>query len=66
MVNNIYINEHSSIKIIDKKVIYFDPLIIKESKHDADLIFITHSHFDHFSKEDIEKIYAQICVSEVM
>ena len=56
MVNNIYINEHSSIKIIDKKVIYFDPFRIKENKHDADLIFITHSHFDHYSKEDIEKI----------
>ena len=54
--NNIYINEHSSIKIIDKKVIYFDPFRIKESKHDADLIFITHSHFDHYSKEDIGKI----------
>ena len=27
---------------------YFDPLEV-ESRHDADYIFITHPHFDHFS-----------------
>lgn len=51
----INVNYHSSIKIIDDKVLYFDPLSINEM-HDADYIFITHSHWDHFSKDDILKV----------
>lgn len=51
----IKVNYHSSIKIIDDKVLYFDPLSINEM-HDADYIFITHSHWDHFSKDDILKV----------
>jgi len=50
------INTHSSIKIETNKNIYFDPYMIEEETHDADLIFITHDHFDHFSIEDIKKI----------
>ncbi len=38
------------------KIIYFDPFEIKEEPHDADIIFITHSHFDHYSVKDIEKV----------
>lgn len=49
------VNCQSSIKITREKIIYFDPLKVEES-HDADLILITHSHWDHFSKEDILKI----------
>lgn len=56
IIDFISINEHSSIRLETSKIIYFDPFRIKEIKHDADLILITHSHFDHFSKEDIEKI----------
>ena len=29
---------------------------MKEEYKDADIIFITHSHFDHFSEEDIDKV----------
>lgn len=47
---------HSSIKIISNKIIYADPFKIKEKSNDADLIIITHSHYDHFSEEDIKKI----------
>ena len=52
----IKINAHSSIKIISDKIIYFDPYLIKEESKDADIIFITHEHFDHFSIEDIKKV----------
>lgn len=55
-MENIEVNTQSSIKIIDDKIIYFDPYKIKEKTHDADIIFITHDHYDHFSKEDIDKI----------
>lgn len=51
----IQINCQSSIKITGTKTIYFDPIKVEE-KHDADYIFITHPHWDHFSKEDILKI----------
>lgn len=51
----IEINCQSSIKLTGEKIIYFDP-IKTEEKHDADYIFITHPHWDHFSKEDILKV----------
>lgn len=47
---------HSSIKITEDKIIYFDPFNIKENFSDADYIFCTHSHYDHFSPEDINKV----------
>ncbi len=47
---------HSSIKISGEKEIYIDPYKINENYNDADYIFCTHSHYDHFSKEDIEKV----------
>ena len=48
---------HSSIKIEkDNKVIYFDPYKIKEDYSNADYIFCTHSHYDHFSPEDIKRL----------
>lgn len=56
MINNISINCHSSIKINGEKVIYIDPYKIKEINKDADLIFITHEHYDHYSIKDINKI----------
>ncbi len=47
---------HSTIKISKDKIIYIDPFNIKENYNDADIIFITHSHYDHFSKDDILKV----------
>ena len=51
----ITINCQSSIKITGQNTLYFDPLQREES-HDADYIFITHTHWDHFSEEDILKV----------
>ena len=53
---NIYINARSSIRIEGTKIIYFDPFKITEDKHDADIVFVTHEHYDHFSPEDIKKV----------
>ena len=52
----IKINSHSSIRIASDRIIYFDPFQIEEESHDADIIFITHDHYDHFSIEDIRKV----------
>ena len=59
MINNFSLIAQSAIRIKsqDNKIIYFDPFKLGENyKNDADYIFITHSHFDHFSPEDIIKI----------
>lgn len=56
MISRITINEHSSIRIEAEKIIYIDPFRILSETHDADIIFITHAHYDHFSPEDILKI----------
>lgn len=52
----ITINCHSSIRIAGSKTIYFDPFHIASAPHDADVIFVTHDHFDHLSEEDVEKV----------
>ncbi|EWM54732.1 MBL fold metallo-hydrolase [Ruminococcus flavefaciens] len=56
MLEFITINEHSSIRIDEGKVIYSDPYNISSAAHDADIILITHSHFDHYSLDDIRKV----------
>lgn len=56
MLEGITINCHSSIKIQRDKTIYIDPFRIKTVFHDADYIFITHSHYDHFDTKDILKV----------
>ncbi len=52
-MREIIINTQSSIKIDN---IYFDPFKIENESHDADYIFITHSHYDHFDMESINKL----------
>lgn len=46
---------HATIRIAGEQIIYFDPFQLQTAPHDADLIFITHPHGDHFSLEDIKK-----------
>ncbi len=58
---------HSSIRIAKEKKIYIDPYKIQENYNDADLILCTHSHYDHFSIEDIQKVigkYTKIFIQE--
>ena len=56
MLENIEVLYHSSIRMNKEKVIYIDPYKINKNYNDADIIFITHSHYDHYSEEDIEKV----------
>lgn len=56
MLENIKVLCHSSIKIEKEKTIYIDPFRIDQNYNDADIIFITHSHYDHYSEDDIKKI----------
>ncbi|MCH7558115.1 MAG: MBL fold metallo-hydrolase [Planctomycetes bacterium] len=51
---------HASFKIChEDTVIYIDPWKLKESPHDATLVFVSHSHYDHYSPEDIAKVSGQ-------
>ena len=56
MLNEVTINLHSSIRICKGKTMYFDPFRIAGKAADADIIFVTHDHYDHFSPEDIAKV----------
>ena len=55
-VDNILVNTQSSIRISLDIILYFDPYKINEEKHDADIIFITHDHYDHFDIDSINNV----------
>ena len=62
MLDNVELLGHSTIKFTKDWTIYFDPFNIKDEKHDADFIFCTHAHYDHFSPRDIEKVMNEYTV----
>ena len=54
----------SSIRIrCSAGTIYADPFRMNESPRDADIVLITHDHYDHFSPEDLAKV---ICPDTVL
>jgi len=55
MIKNIHWLGHDTFKVVGEKVIYTDPFKLKR-KDTADIVLITHEHFDHCSPEDIKKI----------
>jgi L-ascorbate metabolism protein UlaG (beta-lactamase superfamily) len=56
-VENIHWLGHATFRIEDGRTqLYFDPWKLPAGTPKADVILITHSHFDHFSAEDIAKI----------
>lgn len=57
VMDNVTLNYHASIRIEkNNKVIYFDPFKIEKNVNDANYIFITHDHYDHYSESDIKKV----------
>lgn len=56
MLENIEVLYHSSIRINKEKTIYIDPFKIDRNYNDADIVFIIHDHYDHYSEEDIDKV----------
>ncbi len=47
---------HAGFLVKNSKVIYIDPYNIKDGLEKADMILITHSHYDHCSFADMDKI----------
>ena len=64
---------HDAFKIKGSKIVYIDVYKIKEQKEKANILLITHEHFDHLSREDIRKVISketvivapEICRSEL-
>lgn len=57
-VKDIHWLGHDTFKIVGEKTIYTDPFKIKK-KDTADIILITHEHFDHCSPADIKMIQGE-------
>ena len=55
-ISGITLYKQSSVRIAANKIIYVDPYELSGVSSDADYIFITHSHTDHFSENDIAKV----------
>ncbi len=72
MVEKISWFGHASVRIKSERIIYIDPWKIKGSEK-ADLILITHSHYDHLSPGDVKTLQkketvilaTQDCVSQL-
>lgn len=47
---------HASFRLDGPKTIYFDPWKVSADSKKADVVFISHDHFDHLSPEDIKTI----------
>lgn len=47
---------HDSFRLIGEKVVYIDPWKITNARHDADVVLVTHDHFDHFVIEDVDRV----------
>lgn len=63
MYEEVKVLTHSSIRIAGDRVLYFDPYEVTDEYHDADMVFITHDHYDHYSPEDIKKVAkADTCI----
>ncbi len=46
----------SAILLSGKENIYFDPFKITKEFHNADYIFITHDHYDHYDETSIQNV----------
>ena len=56
MIENIHWLGHDTFRIDNDKTIYLDPIKLEGEFPKADLILITHDHFDHCSPDDVAKL----------
>jgi L-ascorbate metabolism protein UlaG (beta-lactamase superfamily) len=56
MIEQVHWLGHDTFRIDGEKVVYFDPWKLSQKAQRADLILITHDHYDHCSPEDVARI----------
>lgn len=49
---------HASFRLAGSRVVYIDPWKIPSSPRDGNVVFVSHSHHDHCSPADVEKVLA--------
>lgn len=59
MAENIFWLGHSSVRIDGERVVYIDPWKLELPAKKADIILVSHAHHDHFSPDDIGRIWAE-------
>ena len=48
---------HSGFRVrVGRAVVYIDPYRVADDAPPADLILVTHGHYDHFSPQDVERL----------
>ncbi len=48
---------HASFRIQGQEsIVYVDPWKLQQAPGDADVVFVSHSHYDHCSPEDVQKV----------
>jgi L-ascorbate metabolism protein UlaG (beta-lactamase superfamily) len=62
VLDNVFWLGHDSFRIEGTKRVYIDPWHLPEGSPPADLVLVTHDHFDHFSPEDIAAVSAETTV----
>ena len=55
LLKNVHWLGHASFRLNGEKVVYIDPYQLKTTQP-ADIILITHGHYDHCSPDDVRKI----------
>ncbi|MCX6364926.1 MAG: MBL fold metallo-hydrolase [Actinobacteria bacterium] len=56
MIENIHWLGHDSFRLDGSSTVYIDPWKLCAEAPPADLILVTHDHFDHFSPDDIARV----------
>ena len=56
MIENIHWLGHDSFRLDGSRTVYIDPWKLGAVAQPADLILVTHDHFDHFSPRDIARL----------
>ena len=49
---------HASFRLAGSRVLYIDPWKISSSPRDGNVVFVSHSHYDHCSPADVAKVRA--------
>jgi L-ascorbate metabolism protein UlaG (beta-lactamase superfamily) len=56
MVENIHWLGHDCFRVEGAHTVYFDPWKLADDAPPADIVLVTHDHYDHFNMDDIRKI----------